>query len=114
MEYRRAADTKERGNFDEYLIGYYSVIEIGDPGSPHPEERTSNAISAGLRYHCLQTVTIIGALLRIGGLPIERPHSLTCPQQMSCRNTKKPTKAKWLLGEDCAENVDVEWKDRVL
>ena len=32
---------------------------------------------------------------------------------MSCRNTKKPTKAKWLLGEDCVENVDVEWKGRV-
>ena len=32
---------------------------------------------------------------------------------MSCRNTKKPTNAKWLLGEDCVENVDVEWKGRV-
>ena len=32
---------------------------------------------------------------------------------MSCRNTKKPTKAKWLLGEECAENADVEWKGRV-
>ena len=26
---------------------------------------------------------------------------------------KKPTKAKWLLGKDCPENVDVEWKGRV-
>ena len=32
---------------------------------------------------------------------------------MSCRNTKKPTKAKWLLGKECAENADVEWKGRV-
>ena len=32
---------------------------------------------------------------------------------MSCRNTKKPTKAKWLIGEECAENADVEWKGRV-
>ena len=33
--------------------------------------------------------------------------------KMSCRNTKKLTKAKWLLGKECAENVAVEWKDRV-
>ena len=33
--------------------------------------------------------------------------------KMSCRNTKKPTKAKWLLGEECAENAAVEWKGRV-
>ena len=33
--------------------------------------------------------------------------------KMSCRNTKKPTKAKWFLGEECAENADVEWKGRV-
>ena len=26
---------------------------------------------------------------------------------------KKPTKAKWLLGEECAENTAVEWKGRV-
>ena len=32
---------------------------------------------------------------------------------MSCRNTKKPTKAKWLLGLECAENAAVEWKGRV-
>ena len=32
---------------------------------------------------------------------------------MSCRNTKKPTKAKWLLGEECTEKADVEWKGRV-
>ena len=32
---------------------------------------------------------------------------------MSCRNTKKPTKAKWLLGEDCVENIDMEWKGHV-
>ena len=57
--------------------------------------------------------SIIGAFLRIGGPPIESPHSLIGPQKLSCRNTKKPTKAKWLLGEDCEENVDVEWKGRV-
>ena len=51
--------------------------------------------------------------MRIGGPPIESPHSLTGPQKLSCRNTKKPTKAKWLLGKDCPENVDVEWKGRV-
>ena len=33
--------------------------------------------------------------------------------KMSCRNTKKPTKAKWLVGEECAENAAVEWKGRV-
>ena len=33
--------------------------------------------------------------------------------KMLCRNTKKPTKAKWLLGEECAENVAMEWKGRV-
>ena len=33
--------------------------------------------------------------------------------KMSCRNTKKPTKAKWLLGEECAANAAVEWKGRV-
>ena len=33
--------------------------------------------------------------------------------KMSCRNTKKPTKAKWLLGEECEENAAVEWKGRV-
>ena len=32
---------------------------------------------------------------------------------MSCRNTKKPTKAKWLLGEECEDNAAVEWKGRV-
>ena len=32
---------------------------------------------------------------------------------MSCRNTKEPTKAKWLLSEECAENAAVEWKGRV-
>ena len=26
---------------------------------------------------------------------------------------KKPTKAKWLVGEECTENADVEWKGRV-
>ena len=30
--------------------------------------------------------------------------------KMTCRNTKKPTKAKWLLGEECEENAVVEWK----
>ena len=33
--------------------------------------------------------------------------------KMSSRNTKKPTKAKWLLGEECEENAAVEWKGRV-
>ena len=33
--------------------------------------------------------------------------------KMSCRNTKKPTKAKWLLGEECEENAAVEGKGRV-
>ena len=33
--------------------------------------------------------------------------------KMSCRNTKKPTKAKWFLGEECAENAAVKWKGRV-
>ena len=70
-------------------------------------------VLAGRRYHCLLTATIIRALLHIGGPPIERPQSLTCSQKISCRNTKKPTKAKWLLGEDCVENVDVEWKGHV-
>ena len=32
---------------------------------------------------------------------------------MSCRNSKKPTKAKWLLGEECEENAAIEWKGRV-
>ena len=29
---------------------------------------------------------------------------------MSCRNTKKPTKAKWLLGEDYPTTVNIESK----
>ena len=33
--------------------------------------------------------------------------------KMSCRNTKKPTKAKWLFGEECEENAAVESKVRV-
>ena len=33
--------------------------------------------------------------------------------KMLCMNTKKPTKAKWLLGEECEENAAVEWKGRV-
>ena len=70
-------------------------------------------VSAARRYHCLSTVTIIGAFLHIGSPPIESPHLLTSPEKMSCRNTKKPIKAKWLLGEECAENVGVEWKGRV-
>ena len=70
-------------------------------------------VSAGRRYYCLPTITIIGAFLRIGGPPIESPYSLTGPEKMSCRNTKKLTKAKWLLGKECAENVGVEWKGRV-
>ena len=31
---------------------------------------------------------------------------------MSCRNSKKPTKAKWLLGEECKENAAIEWNGR--
>ena len=46
----------------------------------------------------------------IGGPPIELSQGLTPYSTMSCRNTKKPTNAKWLLGEDYPTAVDIESK----
>ena len=45
--------------------------------------------------------------------PADRKPTVTGWCAISCRNLRKPTKAKWLLGEDCEENVAVEWKGRV-
>ena len=46
----------------------------------------------------------------IGGPLIELSQGLTPYSTMSCRNSKKPMKAKWLLGEDYLTAVDIELK----
>ena len=51
--------------------------------------------------------------VRIGGPLIESPDSLTDLKTLQCRNTKKPTKAKWLLGEEYPADIDIEWKGRI-
>ena len=46
----------------------------------------------------------------IGGPLIELSQGLTSYSTLSSKNTKKPTKAKWLLGEDYPTTVDIESK----
>ena len=46
----------------------------------------------------------------ISSPPIELPQGLTPYSTFSSRNSKKPTKAKWLLGEDYPIAVDIESK----
>ena len=48
----------------------------------------------------------------IGGPPIEVVDPLTALPTLSCRNTKKPTKAKWLLGEEYLIEINIECNGR--
>ena len=54
--------------------------------------------------HAIGTVKTCG----IGDPPIELSQGLTPYSTLSSRNTKKPTKAKWFLGEDYPTAVDIE------
>ena len=47
-------------------------------------------------------------IVRIGGQLIEVVDLLTTMLTLSCKNTKKPTKAKWLLGEEYPTKIDIE------
>ena len=55
----------------------------------------------------------MNALLRISGSPIQCSAPLTALHTLYCRNTKKPTKAKWLLGEEYETEIDIECKGLV-
>ena len=48
----------------------------------------------------------------IGGLPIEVADPLTAMPTLPCRNMKKPTKAKWLLGEEYLIEINIECNGR--
>ena len=46
--------------------------------------------------------------VHIGGPPIEVLGPLTAMLTLSCKNTKKPSKAKWLHGEGYPIEIDIE------
>ena len=52
----------------------------------------------------------MNALLRVGGPPIQCSAILKALRTSYCRNTKKPTKAKWLLGDEYEMEIDIECK----
>ena len=52
----------------------------------------------------------MNALLRIGGPPIRCSAILKALRTLYCRNTKKPTKAKWLLGDKYEMEINIECK----
>ena len=47
-------------------------------------------------------------LVPICGLPIEVADPVTALPTLSYRNTKKPTKTKWLLGKEYPTNIDIQ------
>ena len=49
-------------------------------------------------------------LVRIDGLPLEVADPLTVMPTLSCRNTKKPTKAKWFLSKEYPTEINIECK----
>ena len=55
----------------------------------------------------------MNALLHIGRPPIRCSTPLTALRTLYCRNTKKPTKAKWLLGKEYKKEIDIECKGHV-
>ena len=55
----------------------------------------------------------MNTLVRIGGPSIRCSASLTTLRTLYCRNTKKPTKAKWLLGKEYEMEIDIECKGLV-
>ena len=49
-------------------------------------------------------------VLGIGGLPIRWSGKLKAVRSLICRATKKPTNAKWLLGDEYEMEIDIEYK----
>ena len=49
-------------------------------------------------------------LLGIGGPPIRWLGKLKVMRSLFCRAAKKPTKAKWLLGDEYEMEIDIEYK----
>ena len=62
-----------------------------------------------LVVHDVQKNTFV----RIGGPPIQCSAPLTALRTLYCRNTKKPTKAKWLLGKEYQTEINIECKGLV-
>ena len=50
-------------------------------------------------------------LFSIGGPPIRWAGKLKALRSSLCRAAKKPTKAKWLLGDEYEMEIDIEYKD---
>ena len=48
----------------------------------------------------------------IGSPAIKIVEPLIAMLTLSCRNIKKPTKVKWLLGEECLTDFDIECNGR--
>ena len=52
----------------------------------------------------------LNVLLHIGGPPVRCSGILNAVRTLYCRAAKKPTKAKWLVGDEYEMEIDIECK----
>ena len=88
-----------------------SEINVRYPISHSSCQKNSNEGLGGplILVLVIQDVKMI-ALLSISGPPIRCSAILKALRTSYCRNTKKPTKAKWLLGDKYEMEIDIQCK----
>ena len=80
------------------------------PSESHLQRNSSEGIGGPPIPEPIDDTLIENELLGIGSLPIRCLGILKAVRTSYCRTTKKPTKAKWLLGDEYEIEIDIEYK----